>query len=287
MRLDGLALSTENAAVSDCSQVTIPPEAIVDLPILASDGSLSGRSASVPGTMKQTDNSVNSYAPNLSAYENQMSYAALSESTYAVIASELAFYKNHNKKLQKECIILDNQRRQIKSLSGLPGDMTKVVSEYTRNQHILESRLRDRRELEQYFASGKVPDAVPNTQRIFGLFQDLKYRIALLPVMDGAREYPIESLTGISADLDDLLSSVFGADTPSKLQETPSVSPILTSFELIQALTGASICDWVFGAEFQVDVMRTTPLLEGYRSLIKTCCKFEPTTFSCDSAYAL
>jgi hypothetical protein len=287
MRLDGLALSTENAAVSDCSQVTIPPEAIVDLPISASDGSLSGRSASVPVTTKQTDNSVNSYAPNLSAYENQMSSAALSESTYAAMASELAFYKKHNKKLKEECVILDNQRRQIKSLSGLPGDMTKVVSEYTRNRRILETRLRDRRELEQYFASGKVPDAVPNTQRLFGLFQDLKYRIATLPVMDGAREYPIESLTGILADLDDLLSSVFGVDTPSKLEAIPSASPNATSFELIQALTGASVCSWVFGAEFQSHVVGTTPLLQEYRDIIATCCRFEPTTFSCDSAYAL
>ena len=257
----------------------MPPEATVDLPISASDGSLSGRPASVPGTMKQTDNSVNSYAPTLYAYENQISSAALSESTYAVMASELAFYKERYQKTKEECLILENQRQRVESLGQLPEKVTKVLNQNTRRITILKNQLKDRTSLERYFAIGNAPNAVPNTQRLFGLFQDLKYRIATVPVMDSAREYPIESLTGISADLDDLLSSVFGVDTPSKLQETPSVLPILTSFELMQALIGASICDWVFGAEFQVDVMRTTPLLEGYRSLIKTCCKLDSVKY--------
>jgi hypothetical protein len=43
----------------------------------------------------------------------------------------------------------------------------------------------------------------------------------------------------------------------------------------MQALTGACIYNWIFGAEFQAHVMRTTPLLEEYRSLITTCGKLE------------
>jgi hypothetical protein len=203
------------------------------------------------------------------------------------MASELAFYKERYRKAKVECVILKNQRRQIESLRKLPGDVTRVLNQNTRTIAILKKKLKDRANLERYLSFSKAPNAVSNSQRLIGLFHNLKYSITTVLVIDGAKEYPIESLPGISADLDGLLSSVFGIDTLCKLEGTPNAFPTSTSYELIMALTGASIYSWVFGAEFQTHMMLTTPLLEEYRSLITTWCKLEPINFPRDSAYVL
>ena len=203
------------------------------------------------------------------------------------MASELAVYKDHYQKAKEECLILENQRRQIESLGQLPGDVTRVLNQNIRRIAILKKKLEDRANLERYLSFSNAPKAVSSSRRLIGLFQNLKNSIATVLVMDGAKEYPIESLPGISADLDSLLSSVFGIDNLCKWEETPNAFPNLTIFELIQALTGASIYNWVFGAEFQAHVMRTTPLLEEYRSLITTWCELEPIDFPRDSAYVL
>jgi hypothetical protein len=201
------------------------------------------------------------------------------------MASELAFYKERYQEANEECRILENQQRQIESLGQLPEETTVVLNQNTRKIAILKKKLQDRTNLERYLSFGKAPNAVSNSQRLIDLFHNLKDSIATVLVMDGAKEYPIGSLPGKSADLDGLLSSVFGIDTHCKLEGTPIIFPTLTSFELVQALTGASIYNWVFGAEFQAHEMRTTPLLEEYRSLITTWCKLDPIDIPRNSAY--
>lgn len=216
-----------------------------------------------------------------------MPSTAISESTHAVMASELAFYKEHYEKAKEKCLILENQRRQIESLGHIPGHVTRVLNQNTRKIANLRKELKDRTNLEQYLSFSNAPNAVSNSHRLISSFQILKDTITTVLVMDGDKEYPIENLPGISADLDGLLSCVFGIDTLCKFEAIPNAFPTSTSFELIQALTGASIYSWVFGAEFQSHVMGITPLLQEYRSLITTWCKFEPTTFSCDDTYVL
>ncbi|KAH6865284.1 hypothetical protein BKA58DRAFT_414015 [Alternaria rosae] len=188
------------------------------------------------------------------------------------MASDLAFYKKRSQKAEEKCLILDDQRRQIESLGKLPQNVTRILKENIRTITIQDGKLNDRANLEGYLSFSKAPNAESNSERFIKLFQNLKDSIARVLVMDDAREHPIESLLRKSADLDGLLSSVFGIDTHCKLEGVPNVFPILTSFELVPALTGASICDWVFGAEFQAHVMRTAPLLEQYRSLISIWC---------------
>ncbi|CAN9268262.1 unnamed protein product [Alternaria alternata] len=264
-------LSAKNPCASDCSQATVPAEAIVDLPISTSDESLSGRRPSVPETTKRSNDSINPLASIHVISKRKLSSTDIVESTQAVMASELAFYKKRYQKVKEECLILENQRRQVASLGQLPGDVTTVLNQNTRRIAMLEMKLKDRSSLERYLSFGKTPSVVQNSQRLIGLYQDLKDSIAMVLVRNGAKEYATGSLLGISADLDSLLCSVFGIDTPCNLEEKRCSFPALTSFELIQALTGASIYNWIFGAEFQAHVMRTTPLLEEYRSLITTC----------------
>jgi hypothetical protein len=42
---------------------------------------------------------------------------------------------------------------------------------------------------------------------------------------------------------------------------------------VIQSLTGAAICEWVFNGKMQCTAMMNTPLLEGYRHHLHTICK--------------
>ncbi|RMZ71418.1 hypothetical protein GMOD_00006506 [Pyrenophora seminiperda CCB06] len=200
------------------------------------------------------------------------------------MASELAFYKEHYEKAKQQCLILDNQRRQIESLGQISKDATRVLKQTIQKNVNLRKTLEDRTNLERYLSFSNAPNALSNSHQLIASFQNLKDSIATVLVMDGAEEYPNENLLGTSDDLDDLLSSVFGID---KFEAIPKNFPTSTSFELIQALTGASIYSWVFGAEFQSHVMSITPLLQGYRSLITTWCKFEPITFSRNSTYVL
>lgn len=41
---------------------------------------------------------------------------------------------------------------------------------------------------------------------------------------------------------------------------------------VIQSLTGAAICDWVFNEKMQCTAMMNTPLLEGYKHHLSTIC---------------
>jgi hypothetical protein len=279
--------SAKNPCASDRSQATVPPEAIVDLPISTSDESLSGRRPSVPETTKRSNDSINPHALINAISKRKSSSTDIVESTQAVMASELAFYKKRYQKVKEECFILENQRRQVAGLGQLPGDVTTVLNQNTRRIAMLEMKLKDRSILERYLSFGNTPSVVQNSQRLVGLYQDLKNSIAMVLVRNSAKEYATGSLLGISADLDSLLCSVFGIDTPCNLEEKRCSFPALTSFELIQALTGACIYNWIFGAEFQAHVMRTTPLLEEYRSLITTCSKLETIHSTQDNAYIL
>ena len=180
-----------------------------------------------------------------------------------------------------------NVLRQIESLSQLPEDVTEVLNQNTRRIATLRKRLGDRTKLERYLSFSEAPNAVSNSRRLIDLFQNLKDSIASVLVMNGAKKYPIESLPRIPADLDGLLSTVFGTGIDCKLDDSPNASMTLTSFELVQALTGASIHDWIFGAEFQAPMTRTTSLLEEYRSLIRTWCKLDPIKFPRDITYVL
>ena len=287
MQSDNIVPKIEGSCVSDRSDATISPEATVDLPILVSRESLSARRTSVPETTKSSDDSID---PNRSVgpgSEDGSLFTARLESTLAFMASKLAFYKQGYENAKNECLILENQRRQVESLSKLPKDVTEVLNQNTRRIATLKKQLGERTKLEGYLSLSEAPNAVPNSQRLIELFQNLKNGIGSVLVMNGAEQHSIESLPRTPADLDGLLSTVFGTNIDRKLDESPNASLTVTSFELVQALTGASIHDWVFGAEFQAHMMRTTPLLEEYRSLITTWCKLGPIYFARYSAYVL
>jgi len=257
----------------------------IDLPILVSRDALSGRRTSVPETTESTDDPIDPHTPVGPELEDGFLSIARLESILAVMASELAFYKQGYQNAKDECLILEKQRQQIEGLRQLPEDVTEVLNQRTRRIAILKRQLRDRTEVERYLSFSEAPNTVSNSQRLIELFQNLKDGIASVLVMDAAKEHSIESLPRAPADLDGLLSTVFGTNIDCKLDESPNASLTVTSFELVQALTGASIHDWVFGAEFQAHITRTTPLLEEYRSLIRTWCKLDPIIFLRDMTY--
>jgi hypothetical protein len=228
---------------------------------------------SAPETTKPSHDSNNSHVP-----------IHLKSEDYGAMVSELVSYKKRYEEAEEKRRIAESMCRQIQSLRQMPEDVTNVICQNTRTIHVLKMRLQDRRE---YLSFNNAPNAVSNSHRLTGLFRHLKDRIPTVLVIDGAEQYPIKNLLHKSDDLNDLLIIVFGDDTLCKLEGTPNAFPNSTSHELILALTGASIYSWVFEAEFQTHMMRTTPLLEEYRSLITTLCKLESINFPRDSAYVL
>lgn len=199
----------------------------------------------------------------------------LTRTNYLTMASELIFYKERCKKAEHECRIAKNQRRQIKSLCGIPEDVKKALSENTRTISDLKRKLDDRTKLERYLCFSNAQSAAPNSPSFITQFHILKDQITAVLVVNGLHEPPIRDLKGSSADLDCLLLSVFGEEISCHPTTIPDIFPALTSYELAQALAGASICSWIFGSDYQTHVMGVTPLLEEYRNLISTWCTYE------------
>ncbi|KAF2624066.1 hypothetical protein BU25DRAFT_166424 [Macroventuria anomochaeta] len=191
------------------------------------------------------------------------------------MAAELAFYKERYKEAEHECRVMKNQRRQIESVNETPKDITKILNQNTRQINNLKQRLEDRTNLERYLFISNTQCAMSTSQRLLTQFQMLKDQLPTVLVMDGAYEPPVGDLKGTSADLDDLLSTVFGRDALYNPDDMPGTFPALTSYELIQALTGASLHEWIFGSEYRTYAMGVTPLLQEYRKFVATLCDHE------------
>ncbi|KAI8933219.1 hypothetical protein NX059_009854 [Plenodomus lindquistii] len=248
-------------------------DATLDLTISNPNGSLPRRRASHFEEAKQSDDAI--YPPKHIPLEQEVSSNARSESSHATIASELAFYKERYEEAKHECLIFKDQRRQIESLGKLPGDVTKVLIQNTRRIANLKKKLEDRTDLDRYFSFHNSPKATPTSHRVAHFFGILRNSIATVLVMEGAKKYHVERLIDTSNDLDGLLVSIYGTGILRKSRSLSTATPRPTSFELMQALTGAAICSWVFESEFRPHVMDTSPLLHEYQSLITTCCGHE------------
>jgi hypothetical protein len=229
------------------------------------------RQTTVPKDMETSNGSI--YQKSHLAVGVSCSPTVLSE-TNCLALSELVYYKKRYKKTEHKRRIMENQKRQIESLGKTPKDVTKVLDQQVQKISNLTKRLDDRKKLEQYLCISDAQGVLSDSNRLMAQFQLLKEELAKVLVLGGSDEPPIGDLKGISADLDSLLTYVFGKDILCKPEVMPTAFPALTSYKLIQALTGASIQSWVFGSEYPTYLMGVTPLLQEYRNLIATWCTY-------------
>jgi hypothetical protein len=246
----------------------------LELSASESDTQLAVGPTPVPEDIKISPESI--YQTSQPAVEIAASPMVLFETNHLVI-SELIYYKERCKKAEDKCAILKNQIRQIRSLEKTPQDMAKTLDQNVQQIYSLKKKLGDRTRLEQYLSLSNARNAAPDSQCIFTQqFRVLNDLLDQVVVLDGTDEPPIGALTGCSADLDSLLTNVFGKDSLSTPEAMPSAFPALNSYNLIRTLTGAAIHSWILGSEYPTNMIGATPLLQEYRSLIDTWCMYEP-----------
>ena len=197
-----------------------------------------------------------------------------SESDFAMITDELAYYKKRCEEAEERAKSETEQRRQIKNLGEVPEARKASVCQLIRQINKLQKRLKDRKTLERYLLVGDIQNTVPGSQQVLTEFESLKGKLPSLLVVNGAYEPSVGRLKGCSDDLDDLLIDIFGENLLCRPQELPEIFPPLTAFELVQSLVGAALKSWVFEREYQTYTFATTPLIQEYRKLIATTCTY-------------
>jgi hypothetical protein len=195
--------------------------------------------------------------------------------TNQLVISELVYYKERCRKAEDRCAILKNQIRQIRSLENTPQDVAKTLDQNVQQIYSLKRKLGDRTRFEQYLSLSNVRNVAPDSQCVFTeQFRVLNDLLDQIVILNGTEKPPIGDLKGRSADLDSLLTNVFGKDILSTPEAMPIAFPALNSYNLVRTLTGAAIHSWILGSEYSTNMIGATPLLQEYRSLLDTLCMY-------------
>lgn len=198
---------------------------------------------------------------------------------HADIISELAHYKHKYNEAEQARLGLELQIRQLQSIlnqtQGGSEEMSRALRSKVQQNIELRKRLNDRADLESYLPLGcSHALEIPSAAQFVSEVQEMKERVSLLSVLNDSDKPPVDLFHGQSADLENLLRTVWNGDSQSDLSEFLHAVPHLDLNTLIQALTGAAIHLWVFQAEFHSYSTMITPLLQKYRDHIATLCKY-------------
>jgi hypothetical protein len=131
--------------------------------------------------------------------------------------------------------------------------------------NILQRQLRNQKFLQQFLTLGRGEEVPLNQAQIQIDHKKMSREFRSLSIMN-CFQHPGETSGCVeSQDLKELKSKVF-----SDLHRCPIGL-------VIQSLTGAAVCEWVFNGKIQCTAMMSSPLLEGYRRHLDTICKpFKP-----------
>ncbi|KAF1849716.1 uncharacterized protein K460DRAFT_324282 [Cucurbitaria berberidis CBS 394.84] len=242
---------------------------------VATPGPLSNRAPVrrlTPTSSSPEINEINTIAPRNARATNSPCITTSSPESSAQLVFELTHYKKRWEEAEQECNKLKKEMRQMESFytltKGIPENMFKELRHKTRQNINLRKRLDDRLDLEPHFSIRTALGETPTTQRLCSSFQHMKVQLASILVTNDTEKLLIDSLYGISANLDALLCIIFDADIQKGTEKLSNASPV-TLCELIQALTGAAIHRWVFEKGYRSNTMTITPLLQRYRDLIR------------------
>lgn len=133
----------------------------------------------------------------------------------------------------------------------------------TQNEKIntLQRQLSNQAFLQQFLTLGRGEETPLNQTQIQINHTKIRRDFRSLSIMN-CFQHPGETSACIeSQDLNELKSKAF-----SDVNRYPVGL-------VIQSLTGAAVCEWVFNGKIQCTAMMNTPLLEGYRYHLGTICK--------------
>lgn len=193
-----------------------------------------------------------------------------SHETLRDLFNDNLYFRKRLSDSEERCKKIDRNGRLRQSLLA-PGSpevfQTMADTIETQNEKIntLQRQLTNQKFLQQFLTLGRGEEVPLNQAQIQLDHLKMKREFKSLSVMN-CFQHCGEAFTCIeSHDLNDLKSKVF-----LNLNRYPVGL-------LIQSLTGAAVCEWVFNGKIQCSAMMDTPILEGYRYHLGTICKlFEP-----------
>lgn len=195
------------------------------------------------------------------------------QETMLLLATELAHYKRLYQEAEEERTRMQVETREIRSWRNTHAELADIIQDKGTQIRKLEKKLSTQTALESHIDGDNLRHPVSNGQPLRSKFSELKSQLPKITVINGTDCLDIGRLFGESTDLDVLLSTVFPGGGALSSQTTLGVSSKFNLYELVQALTGAAIHQWVFESEFWWPAMIITPLLQRYREHIATLCK--------------
>jgi hypothetical protein len=171
---------------------------------------------------------------------------------------------------EERCKKIDRNGRLRHSLLA-PGsaDVLQTMADTieTQNEKIyaLQRQLSNQTFLQQFLILGRGKEVPINQSQIQSYHAKMRRDFRSLSIMNCFQHRRETAACFESRDLTEL---------KSKVVSDVNCYPIGL---VIQSLTGAAVCEWVFNGKIQCTAMMSSPLLEGYRRHLGTICKpFEP-----------
>ncbi len=138
--------------------------------------------------------------------------------------------------------------------------MADTIETQNEKINILQRQLSNQKFLQQFLTLGRGEEVPFNQAEIQIHHAKIKRDFRSLSIMT-CFQHPRETSAYFeSRDLNDL-----------KLKVSSELSGYPIGL-VVQSLTGAAICEWVFNGKMQCTAMMNTPLLEGYRYHLSTIC---------------
>lgn len=202
-----------------------------------------------------------------------------SDTTYEDMLHDIAYYRSLYEDAEAECKHLAREKRQLissfKETKGFSQKMQQELEKKNRKIATQKAQLTAQDWLQPYLALGNRQGPAPNAGALHSSFEEMQSQFTSLLVIRGFRALPPAAIWESSSDTRDLLNGILGVAQEKTLEAIPDV-PVGA---MIQALTGAAVCQWVFRNEFYCDAMANTPLLQKYCHIISSICKWNHEIF--------
>jgi hypothetical protein len=193
---------------------------------------------------------------------------------------------NDNQYFRQKCLQLEQKRtdsqREIRLMGSLEllsakdpeWSMSSVIQDQDRLIADLKRSLTDQTFLQPFLQSSAYDQGLLDLNKIRHALKGISSAIYCLA---GMKEFQCSfiSLSGSESEaLNALVERSLGRDSLSLLYEaeTPQLASSHLSCLMMQSLTGAAVCEWVFLPDLRCAALLSTPLLESYRYHLNSLC---------------
>jgi hypothetical protein len=193
---------------------------------------------------------------------------------------------NDNEYYRQKCLQLEQKRTDSQREKRLMGSLELLsakdpqmsMSSFIQDQDRLIAGLRrsltDQTFLQPFLRSSAYDPGLLDLNKIGVAFQGISSAIYCLAGMNEF-QCSFTSLSGSESEaLNALVERSLGRDSLSLLYEAgaPQLASSHLSCLMMQSLTGAAVCEWVFLPDLHCAAMLSTPLLESYRYHLNSLC---------------